>query len=422
MNPHSGEGSSNLLRKEGCIIHCSDGDTDSNLVSPQNLNSWKTLLRAAEIRQHLPILDLAKDLCEGEIPPVQYHRRCRSIFTLKKSLDSITQNKASAPEATEESLRRVSRAAPSKSVVYDENCIFCEKSSKYMKGQKTREPLIQCSELRADDRIRKAAVTKLDQRMLAITSRELVAAEGHYHRSCYRAYTRGQPDKSSKSREESGDAEKQYEVAEKKAYQELFLYIRNELFPNPEVLSMTNLSSRLQSSMQSLGVSLIKDSTKTHFRRRMETELGGSIHIIPDANGKLLLYPDSLSMTELAKTAFSLKNELQHARSVISEDAVTKAAWQMRNDIKQQDNKQMWPPNVDQSELLIPDSVTKFLQTLLSGNCNSPSDRIKRLVTSFGSDFIYAVTCGRIKPPKHVLLPFAVKSLTGNTELVHTLN
>lgn len=404
-----------------CIIHCCDGDSDSNLVSPQNLDSWKTLLRAAEIRKHLPLLNLAKDLREGEIPTVHYHRRCRSIFTLKKSLDSITQKDsekiASASEAAEGNSRRPSRAAPSKSVVYDEKCIFCEKSSKYVKGQNTREPLIQCSELRADDQIIKAAVTKLDQRMLAITSRELVAAEGHYHFSCYRNYTRGKP--AAKSRESSEDAEKQYEVAEKKAYEELFSYIRNELFPNPEVIPMTNLASRLQSSMKSLGVSQIKDSTKKHLRRRMETELGGSIHICSDENGKLLLYPDSLSMTELAKTVFSLKNELQHTRSLNSDDVVTKSALLLRNDIKKQDTKQVWPPNVEQSEFLIPESIIQFLKTLLSGNCNTPSERVKRLVNSFGSDLVFAVTCGRIKPPKHVLLPFAVKSL-GTFKLLKT--
>lgn len=86
MNPTSVEGSSNLLRKQVCIIHCSDGDSDLNLVSPQNLDSWKTLRRAAEIRQHLRTLDLAKDLCEGEIPPVQYHRRCRSLYHSKKCI------------------------------------------------------------------------------------------------------------------------------------------------------------------------------------------------------------------------------------------------------------------------------------------------------------------------------------------------
>ena len=34
----------------------------------------------------------------------------------------------------------------------------------------------------------------------------------------------------------------------------------------------------------------------------------------------------------------------------------------------------------------------------------------------------YAVTCGQHKPPKHILLPHAVKTLTGNVELIRTLN
>ena len=33
-----------------CIIHCSDEEPDSKLVSPKYFESWITLLRAAEIR------------------------------------------------------------------------------------------------------------------------------------------------------------------------------------------------------------------------------------------------------------------------------------------------------------------------------------------------------------------------------------
>ena len=43
-------------------------------------------------------------------------------------------------------------------------------------------------------------------------------------------------------------------------------------------------------------------------------------------------------------------------------------------------------------------------------------------VDSFGQDLIYAVTCGKQKPPKHILLASAVKSLTGNVELKQALN
>ncbi|KAI4805883.1 hypothetical protein KUCAC02_010478 [Chaenocephalus aceratus] len=155
-----------------CLIHCTSQDEDSTLVSSKYIGSWKTLLRAAEIRQHAPILDIAKDLPDDVIPPVTYHRKCRSIFTMKKDLDAIITKKENNP--TSEVSRKSARQTPHQSRVYKEECIFCEKTNKYLKGLKTREPLTQCTELRADDTIRTAATRKLDNRILAIVSRELM--------------------------------------------------------------------------------------------------------------------------------------------------------------------------------------------------------------------------------------------------------
>ena len=44
--------------------------------------------------------------------------------------------------------------------------------------------------MRADSSIRKIATQKNDSKILALVSRELVAAEAWYHRTCYRSYTR----------------------------------------------------------------------------------------------------------------------------------------------------------------------------------------------------------------------------------------
>jgi hypothetical protein len=173
--------------------------------------------------------------------------------------------------------------------------------------------------------------------------------------------------------------------------------------------------------MNSLGVSQVKDSTKKHIHRRLKNEFAEALHIFPDDKGKLLLYPDSLSMCELAKVTYSLKMELHSVRSVKTGDVITKAALQIRDDIKKQDASQLWPPTVEHSEGSIPESVTHLLHTMLTGQheCVNPSQRVKRLTTSFGND---AISCGKNKTPKHILLPFAVKSLTGNVELIHTLN
>ena len=82
-------------------------------------------------------------------------------------------------------------------------------------------------------------IRKLDERMLAIVSRELVAAERHYHRSCYHSYTRVKPTISSDTTNGEQD---EYDVAE--MYEKLFSYIQTELFINPEVLPITVLSKK----------------------------------------------------------------------------------------------------------------------------------------------------------------------------------
>jgi len=41
---------------------------------------------------------------------------------------------------------------------------------------------------------------------------------------------------------------------------------------------------------------------------------------------------------------------------------------------------------------------------------------------SVAQDVVFGITRGRIKPAKHILLPSAVKSLTGNVELIQLLN
>ena len=43
---------------------------------------------------------------------------------------------------------------------------------------------------------------------------------------------------------------------------------------------MTALTEKLESMMQSRGVGVLKDSTKKHIRRKLESELENYIHIL----------------------------------------------------------------------------------------------------------------------------------------------
>ena len=305
--------------RTNCFIHCTD-DTSDSLVTLQSLDSWHTLMRAAEIRTHKPVLNLAKSVKEGEVPHLQYHRKCRSIFTMKKLLDAIIAKRAES-ETSETSSRKSSRDAPTTSRVYDKVCIFCEKSSKYLKGQKTRESLMQCLELRADYSIRKAATSKQDHRILAILTRELVAAEGHYHKSCYKLYTKDESSASSSTAKEVVECQNaEYEKVERGAYEELYMYIRNNFLANQEIVPMTYFTSRLENSMISLGINQIRLSTKKHVRRKLEREFDKSLHFISDEKGRVLIYPDSLSMENLVKQVYTMGKDLQDARDANSGD------------------------------------------------------------------------------------------------------
>ena len=66
--------------KKKWIIHCTDDSSD--LVNPKDEESWKTSLRAAQIRNHQEIVQLSKSLRDGEVSLIYYHRKCRNIFTI----------------------------------------------------------------------------------------------------------------------------------------------------------------------------------------------------------------------------------------------------------------------------------------------------------------------------------------------------
>ncbi|KAG0727926.1 hypothetical protein GWK47_033604 [Chionoecetes opilio] len=103
--------------------------------------------------------------------------------------------------------------------------LFCEKSSKYMKAAKTREPLIQCLsyEQMKDPQ---SSNKETQPRILGLLSIDLVAAEGHYHKSCYKLFTKDDSPGAARSgagenQEESEGA--RYEEAEIEALEETLL-------------------------------------------------------------------------------------------------------------------------------------------------------------------------------------------------------
>ena len=179
--------------------------------------------------------------------------------------------------------------------------------------------------------------------------------------------------------------------------------------------------------MIAAGVTEVTQSTRKNLRRNLEHQFGESLSMCPDHNGKLLVFPYNLTVYQLAVENQRLKQEIEmiKAKTKDSDSILKSAALYLRQAVKDHESKLSWPPQT--AELMdpsksIPSSLQCFLTLLLSGSAVDTSSKVQRLVSSFGQDIVYAVSSGRQKTPKHILLPSAVKSLTNNVKLIQILN
>ena len=319
---------------------------------------------------------------------------------------------------------------PSTSRTYPKICIFCQKPTAYKKSARTRDPLTQCVDLRADASIRKAAITGGDSRIIGLASRDLVAAEAWHHVQCYRDYTR--PDKACKYSDlddEPDSDETSYCDIESQAYDKLFEFIRLDLLVNPRLVKMVDLREKLMIYMRSLGAPERSDSTKKHFRRRLEKEFCDLLQFEDLlSNNKLFVLPNNLSKFQLAREMVTLSQQLDNRDTPSKVKEIQQTSLYIRDAVLSNNTEMSWPPKPSklcQNAVNLPPELDVFLCTLLTGNTEITTGyphRVRRLVNSFGQDIIYGVTGGRQKPPKQILLPHAVKTLTNNVELIQVLN
>ena len=115
-------------------------------------------LNAATIRNHEQIRGIAKPQEEGELPKATYHRQCRSIFTLERNLDELSQLDAKEREncnSTDSRRSSIRQPTANPGRIYQRVCIFCEKD-KYTRNSRTREEQcvdMQCTLMKRSGRL-----------------------------------------------------------------------------------------------------------------------------------------------------------------------------------------------------------------------------------------------------------------------------
>ncbi|CAH3188108.1 unnamed protein product, partial [Porites evermanni] len=97
------------------------------------------------------------------------------------------------------------------------------------------------------------ATQKNDSKILALVSRELVAAEACYHRTWYGSYTRPEGSSSVNTDMSSESPDDEYARLESDAYQMLFDFIRSDVIENEKVVRLSEMTQLLLQYLMSLG-------------------------------------------------------------------------------------------------------------------------------------------------------------------------
>ena len=405
---------------EKCIIHF-EQVSEEHLVELKDRASWETLLNAAKIRKFEPIIEIDKNLGESDIPAIKYHRKCRSLFTLKRDLQKLNSENDKTLLSTSSNIRSSNRNSTSLQRRECEklpfNCIFCQ-STKRIKGTETKEKLNLCVELRADKLIKEASLLQNDPRIVALCTDDLIAKEAAYHKSCYRDFTRIVTAKKSEAIEQENEEELDI------SFDAVEDFIK-DLIENPDIAEYKLLTDIFEEELRKSNMTdeYIKNAKK-NLRRKIERNIP-NVNFI-NVRRKLFIYPDSLSKTDIITIYLENKFELDNLKSKSnSEKGIVSSALMIREKIKLLKDTMPWPPNVndlDTSKINITDYLGLFLNTLLSGSSmESSSSKVNRLKLSIGQDLVYAISNGRIKTPKSILYPYAIKSLTNSTKLI-TIN
>ena len=140
---------------------------------------------------------------------------------------------------TNQSTPRRSNKTPKGELLLPKKCVICNKV-KFICKTRTREVLVLCTKLRADQTLKMTCQQKTDERMIAAGSDSLVSKKAYYHMTCYHSFTRDFL--SNRNTEEQS-------VDECNAFEKVTIdhFIFAE---NPDVIELSKITCILESQMR----------------------------------------------------------------------------------------------------------------------------------------------------------------------------
>ena len=248
-----------------------------------------------------------------------------------------------------------------------------------------------------------------------LNSNDIIAAEAHFHRDCYKKYVTR---KVTCEVEQNLDACKTVELD---SFKKVVKYCLT-LDQKPHILKFNDLYKEMKENLKSENHE-IRQSTRLYLQRNLE-----KLDILKflTISSRKYVYHKSIKIEDLMKIHVDLQNRLQENVTKEKESIVKTAATLIRSEILQMKDTLPWPPqpkDLEPKKFVIPEKLKEFLSKIFHEE-EKPNARKSRICYSFAQDIVYAVTNGngKVKTLKSILLPTMIKSSTNNTELINVLN
>lgn len=337
-------------------------------------------------------------------------------------------------------------------------CFICL-TSKYTSDSHSRkrkqEPLSQCLTYEADASLKQAAISKNDERMLVrIRGIDLVAKEAHYHKSCYREYTR---------KDEAPKVCSKKNVAE---FERVFLdfslnVIEKRVIESGEVFRMDKLTQVFVERLRENGIAeLFPDFRNCQLKRRLVQKYPNLIFlknktrnacelVLSEIRHVAKVIDNDGSSTDMTETEseseMSVDDETNQAQSQNPEvnpvslydqfSRLYTSALFLRNVLaKTPKSCGAWPPTAksmenDAIKNFVPYELFNFLAwsvgatdaVTLQEYASVDGDTQNKLF-SIAQDLVYLSSKGRKDVPKHMALGMTIRHLTGSSELIGIMN
>jgi hypothetical protein len=412
--------------------------------------SWRKFKECSDIRKDEIWLLMKNYWNEG--PKGSYHRQCYQKYTNLVDIrryKSVRKDFASSSSKSEEILQPSQSEPPMKRlcrsqqpVFMKEKCIICQQHKFLKTHAKTREKLAQNISEYGSSAILRAAQIRNDTRvLLQIEGKDTIALEIRYHRSCYKDYVRQET--LTKLEDKSCEIEDSSTECYKIAFEEVHKFVQREVIIGEKVVNMSTLLELFisQLSQQDIESSTYRSSKlKQRLRRSFADYL--SFRQPSAQNQAELVFSSSIGKGEIIENMYSASIQVpDEVTTVDPENQLTsdqtshqvfhasKIIRSLLLDIKP---TMKWPPTLQDVETeneIVPDLLYNMLAWVFSSKAEYSESRVANLppevnrqVMSIAQDMIHCVSRGRVKTPKHVVLPMAVKSLTGSAEVVTLLN